>query len=64
MTRRQIGFLILLVLAHLLAPLAAPAAQPGKIPRIGVLSFYDPPSEADRQRLSFVQGLRELGWIG
>jgi putative ABC transport system substrate-binding protein len=44
-------------------PLAAQAQQPGKLPTIGYLGGAAP--AADGQRVaSFVQQLRELGWIG
>ena len=43
-------------------PLAARAEQPGKLPTIGYLGEATP--AADRQRVaSFVQQLRERGWI-
>jgi putative ABC transport system substrate-binding protein len=32
------------------------------MPRIGVLSFYDPPSAAEREGSPFWQGMHELGW--
>jgi putative ABC transport system substrate-binding protein len=43
----------------LAAPLAAEAQQPGKTPRIGVLSLASGPNP----NMDIFQGLRELGWI-
>ncbi len=54
--------LVTLGLGILLAPLAADAQQPGKVPRIGYLSWADP---ATRRMLAdaFFQGLRERGYV-
>ena len=46
----------------LAAPLLAPAQQPGKLPRIGVLN-NSTASVAAANAEAFRQGLRELGWI-
>ena len=59
---RLIGLAVILTLSLILAPLAAEAQPPGKIPRIGVLvvptrSFFSTRIEA------FRQGLRELGYV-
>jgi putative ABC transport system substrate-binding protein len=48
-----------LVLAHLVAPLASMAQQPGNIPRIGMLG----PSASDPLVEAFKQGLHELGYL-
>ncbi|HSF30399.1 MAG TPA: ABC transporter substrate-binding protein [Candidatus Tectomicrobia bacterium] len=60
MMRRIIGLLITLALAILVAPLAAAAQPPGKIPRVGVLRVDSPPQ---RTLDEFRQGLRELGYV-
>ena len=52
--------LIILVLGILVAPLAAHAQQPSKVPRIGVLWERTP---TDPFIAAFRQGLRELGYI-
>jgi ABC-type uncharacterized transport system substrate-binding protein len=54
---RRIGLVVVLVLSFALAPLAAEAQQADKARRIGWLSGRTPTTE------SFLQGLRELGWI-
>jgi len=58
---RALGLVVALSLAILAAPLATAAQQPGKVPRIGVLSVFSPqgPSPADGLR----RGLRELGYV-
>jgi ABC-type uncharacterized transport system substrate-binding protein len=43
-------------------PLAAQAQQPGKLPTIGYLGATSPSTET-RRIATFIQGLRELGWI-
>jgi putative ABC transport system substrate-binding protein len=63
MTRRTIGFFVTLAFGLLVAPLAAEAQLAGKVARIGWLASGFPPSEADRQRSPFFQGLRALGWV-
>jgi putative tryptophan/tyrosine transport system substrate-binding protein len=54
-----------LVLALLFAaPLSSAAQKTVRVPRIGTLSAFSPPSEPDRQQqLSFWDAMRELGWI-
>ena len=62
MRRRE--FITLISGAAAARPLAAQAQQPGKVPRIGFLvtaSFDTPEFRATRD--SFVQGMRELGWV-
>jgi putative ABC transport system substrate-binding protein len=57
-----IGFIVMLTLGLLTAPLAE--AQPvGSIPRLGVLSPGFPPGEPGRGLDRFRQGLRELGYV-
>jgi putative ABC transport system substrate-binding protein len=46
-----------------MVPLAAETQQAGKKPRIGVPSFYDPPSAAGHERSSFWHAMHELGWV-
>jgi len=53
---------VVLALGLLLAPLAAEAQQPAKVPRIGVLSPYSP-SDTALWHQAFRQGLRDLGWL-
>ena len=53
-----------LLVAVLAAPLAAAAQRPGKIPRIGMLSFTTPGTEEETRRIEvFKQGLRERGYV-
>lgn len=63
MTRRTLGLFVTLTLGFLMVPLAAEAHQVGKKPRIGVLSFYDLPSAAARERSLFWHAMHELGWV-
>jgi putative ABC transport system substrate-binding protein len=58
MTRYRIGLLVTLALAILVAPLAAQAQPPAKIPRIG---FLDPGHPG--HRLAFRQGLHAHGYV-
>jgi putative ABC transport system substrate-binding protein len=60
MTRRE--FISLLGGAAALAPLAARAQQPGKLPTIGFLGASTP-SNWSHWTAAFVQRLRELGWV-
>src|SRR5882724_9244563 len=63
MKRRTIRFLVTLALGLLVAPLAAEAPPPRKVPRIGVLLPQDPPTAPDwKTRSLFLQELRHLGW--
>ena len=62
MISRRLAVLVL-VLGALVAPLAADAQGPARVPRIGYLvlsPLVDPPS-AERQ--AFLEGLRELGYV-
>jgi putative ABC transport system substrate-binding protein len=54
------ALLALLALALLLAPLAAEAQQPGRVPRIGILQNTVALSTYTE---AFRQGLRALGWV-
>jgi putative ABC transport system substrate-binding protein len=63
MTRRTRALLIPLALAILVVLLTTNAQAPAKVPGIGWLASGLPPSEADRQRSPFFQGLRALGWV-
>ena len=63
MWRRTVGFIVILTLSLLAAPLAAKAQSLAKVPRIGWLSSGSPLSEEQRQQSPFFQGLRELGWV-
>ena len=60
---RRLGLAVGLVLS-LLVPMASEAQQPGRIPRIGVLTPGNPPPrDPFHQRESFEDGLCELGWM-
>jgi putative ABC transport system substrate-binding protein len=61
MRHRAIGLILTLALGILAAPLAAEAQQPGKVPRIGVLTSDSP--EASPYADAIRQGLRELGYV-
>ena len=58
---RRIGLAVVLAVSLLIAPLAAPAQQPGKVYRIGYLGTTAavPPPIWD----AFLLGLRELAWV-
>jgi putative tryptophan/tyrosine transport system substrate-binding protein len=62
MTRRTIGFLVILTLSILAGPLATEAQPPEHIPRIG---YLDGRSAADASHFFdvFRQGLRDLGYV-
>src|SRR5882724_6162940 len=62
MKRRTIRFLVTLALGLLVAPLAAEAQPPRKVPRIGVLSTGSPPATV-AFFAPFIQGLRDLGYV-
>ncbi len=51
--------IVMLILGLLVAPLAAHAQQPSKVPRVGVLWERSP---TDPFIAAFRQGLRELGY--
>jgi len=60
---RLIGLAVILTASLTLAPFAADAQGPARVPRIGYLVFsplVDPPS-AERQ--AFLDGLRDLGYV-
>jgi hypothetical protein len=62
MDRRR--FLLTSLAGALAAPLAAEAQKAPKLPRIGTLSAFSPPSQPDwQQRSPFWGAMRELGWI-
>jgi putative tryptophan/tyrosine transport system substrate-binding protein len=63
MARRLIARLVTLAFGLCVAALVADAQPVGKVARIGWLASGFPPSEADRQRSPFFQGLRALGWV-
>jgi putative ABC transport system substrate-binding protein len=70
MRLRPIGLIVILVLGMLVLSLGAKAEQTRKAVRIGVLSPYAPPSEAERQPSPILplldelrQVLREQGWV-
>jgi hypothetical protein len=64
MTRRTIGLLVTLTLGLLVAPLSTEAQRTQKkVPTIGVLLPWSPPSVPDWKRhWVFLQELRTLGW--
>ncbi len=59
---RRIGRAVILALSLFLAPLATEAPQPGKVPRIGLLSGFSP-SLGSAAREAFLQGLNEVGYV-
>jgi putative tryptophan/tyrosine transport system substrate-binding protein len=60
---RLIGLAVILTVGFFATPLAA-EAQPGTVPRIGVLSPSAPSDPRMQRRLeAFQQGLRELGYV-
>src|SRR5262245_14542586 len=59
---RRIGFAVVLTLSLTLAPIAAEAQAPAKIPRLGYLSPVSPEPPTPFLE-AFRQGLRELGYI-
>jgi putative tryptophan/tyrosine transport system substrate-binding protein len=63
MHRRIIGLIVTLGLGILTAPLASDAQAPTKVPRIGVLSQFSPPSEPSAPFEGFGAGLRQLGYL-
>jgi putative ABC transport system substrate-binding protein len=64
MTRRTIGLLVIFALALRVVPLAVEAQPARKIPRVGVLWFFDPPvAPNEQQELPFLRALRELGSV-
>jgi len=60
--RRRPAILLTLVLGLFLAPLAAGAQQPAKLPRIGLL-IQNPIAPVAHLWEAFRQGLRELGYV-
>ena len=62
---RAVGCIVTLTLSILAAPLAAAGQQAGKIPRIGWLSPFTPPTGSNPllNVNVFREGLRELGWV-
>src|SRR5262245_6594517 len=62
MTRRTIGLLITLALGLLVAPRAADAQPPGKIPRVGILTAVTAPA-VEPLHVLLRQGLRERGYV-
>jgi putative tryptophan/tyrosine transport system substrate-binding protein len=54
-------FLAGTVAVVLVAPLAAEAQQPGKVPRVGFLTAFSP-SDFPLWREGFQQGLRDFGY--
>jgi len=59
MRRSTVGIILALTLGCLVAPRTAAAQQPGKVHRIGVLTFTSSPFAIEELR----QGLRELGYV-
>jgi putative tryptophan/tyrosine transport system substrate-binding protein len=55
-------FITLLASAAVASPLRARAQQTGKLPTIGLMGANNPSLES-RWATTFVQRLRELGWI-
>ena len=57
-----IGYIVMLILSLLTAPLTAEAQPPGKVPRIGLLMPGSSSGFSSRIEV-FRQGLRDLGWV-
>jgi putative tryptophan/tyrosine transport system substrate-binding protein len=55
--------LLTLTLGLLVAPLAAAAQRPGRVPTIGWLSGGFPPSPAQPRQAALWHALHELGWV-
>ena len=63
MRRSTIGLMLMLGLGLVVTPLAQ-AQQPGKIPRIGMLTLaFDDPALPSSRFAAFRQGLRDLGYV-
>src|SRR5919197_3377096 len=62
MTRRPIGFLVILALGLFVAPLAADAQRPANVPRIGMLLGNDADAAAPSLE-AFRHRLHELGYV-
>ncbi len=60
---RRIGLTVVLVLNIILEPLASEAQETGKIARIGWLVVSPVPSPYSPNRVAFIQGLRDFGWV-
>ncbi len=63
MMLRTIGFIGILALGLLAAPLLTEAQQAGKVYRIGFLDFRLRSTTTDPRFVAFRQGLRELGYV-
>ena len=60
MRARRLAITLPLALGLLVAPLAADAQQPAKVPRVGLLRPGSPP---DPYVDAFRQGMRDLGYV-
>jgi putative tryptophan/tyrosine transport system substrate-binding protein len=61
---RRIGLAVALAVSLTLVPIAAETQKASRLPRIGILSAFSPPSQLDWQKRSpFWAAMRELGWI-
>ena len=63
MKRSTIGIIVMLALGMIAAPLASGAQLPAKVPRIGWLSDGVGPEARLYLHESFLQGLRDLGYV-
>jgi putative ABC transport system substrate-binding protein len=63
MRYNTVGRIVVCVVSILGLLLIAVAQPPTKVHRIGLLSPGFPPSESERQQMSFLQGLRDLGYV-
>jgi putative ABC transport system substrate-binding protein len=63
MTRRTLGFLVILALGLLVAPLTAEARPPTHVHRIGALSNFGPTPGQDPFVGPFLEGMRALGYV-
>ena len=60
MRRRPIGLIVILVLGMLVLSLGAEAEQPGKVIRIGLLSPYAPPADAEGRPSPLLDAVRHV----
>ena len=60
---RVIELAVVLVLNIILEPFASEAQETGKIARIGWLVVSPAPSSSSPNRVAFIQGLRDFGWV-
>jgi putative tryptophan/tyrosine transport system substrate-binding protein len=60
---RLFGLAVVLAVSLILAPFAVEGQEAGKLARIGFLSVSPVPSSPSPNRVAFMQGLRDFGWV-